>query len=589
MNCQDIGEILDNGDIGRLDEALLREVAAHNSGCADCARDWALNARFAQLPDIAQPADFAARCRALVTAPRSPGIPRRGRRLVLIGTIVAISAAAAMMSAHRWRLGSAVDARATPDSGVQAADTTLPVVTALAAAPVDDPSSSTVASPLTKVSASLPTAAVRYSVQIMPLQNDAREEAGQAVVASFYQAMLTHLRAIDGLRLVMPDGADAKDGEGAEVQLWISGAGPDEANKFAGRVRARRSGPGAVIWPVRGEFDADCVSSATAPPGCFNADALAASLVDLLHSGFFPQDSASQNPMLARLQDVTLRPDQRLKALQNLAGPSRPTRNGQMIGIQQPANLRDPAIVRAAAELAQTAADPSIRAQVWSRMRGVAHADLLRPLITAAELDEDRAVRIEAIQTLGADFATQPEGAAALEAIAQQDQSPLVRALALRGLKGEQAFNTYIFESLQDAGRSDEERIEAMIYEVHVSADAGRYRQGVLKDLVNFGAIPTLTEVLGRVANTGANRQAVVALMGHLGTLGHPAITDLLLERIEVSRDGEERKVVLAQLARRVADPRVRAALTQVTASEPDPDLRKLAQDALATPPPHTQ
>jgi len=584
MNCQDIGEILDNGDIDRLDEAVRRGVAAHTSGCASCAREWELNARLALLPHIAQPAGFAARCRALVADSRSRIIPLPRRRLVLIGAIVAISAAA-MVAANRWRPASAVDAGVALDSGVQAEDFTSPPVTSLAAAE-DQPSASAVASPSPDVPAS---PAVRFSVQIMPLQNDAPDAAGQALVVSFYQAMLTHLREIEGLRLLLPDAADAKDGEDADVQLWISGAGPDAENKFTGRVRARRSGPGAVIWPVQGGFDADCAASMTVPSTCFSADALAASLVDLLHSGFFPQDPESQHPMLTRLQDVTLGADERLKALQKLAGPSRPTRNGQLIGIQQPGNLRDPAIVRAAIDLAQTAADPAIRAQVWRRMLGVGHADLLRPLITAAQLDGDRAVRIEAIHTLGADFATQSEGAAALEAIFQQDQSPLVRALALRGMKGGQAFNTYIFESLQDAGRSDEERIEAMIYEVHDSADAGRYRQGVFKDLVNFGAIPTLAEVLGRVANTGANRQAVVALMGHLGTLGHPAITDLLLERIEASKDGEERKVVLAQLARRVADPRVRAALTRVAASDPDPELKKLAQDALATPPPHTR
>jgi hypothetical protein len=207
---------------------------------------------------------------------------------------------------------------------------------------------------------------------------------------------------------------------------------------------------------------------------------------------------------------------------------------------------------------------------------------LKRPLIVSGQLDPDHQVRIAAVSTLGADFPSQADARAALEVITRQDPSPLVRAMAQKGLKGEDAWNSYVIESLEDASRPDAERLEALLYHVSWPSNVARANShGLLKPVIDQGAIPALAEVLPRVAGAGTSNDAITRLISQLGSVHHPGITDFLLGRVETSNDMWERQVVIGQLAQRNRDVRVRAALSRVASGDPDPALRQMAETAL--------
>lgn len=541
MNCQDIGEILDNGDIGRLDEVVRREAGVHTSGCASCARDWELNARFALLPDIGQPAGFAARCRAGVVG-AAPRVHFARRRAIVL--IAAASAAAAMLALYQWRMEAPAGASVpviTPASQPAESVAAAPVSSAPEApvteAPVE-PARQSRAAP-----APAPGVAA-FSVLVMPLQNDAKDASGQAAVEAFHEAVLDQLRRIEGLRLVVADASDLPEREEA-FQLWTSGAGPDANNKLTGRIRIRRSGPNAVVQPMVGQFDRDCVDAGT--PSCIDATELAESLIDVARGLLFPVDQVRQQSLLAGLQDTSRDPQQRLKTLRELASPRIVPIGDNKLGIRTD-GLRDPSVINAAIELAGVAPEAAIREEVWRRMRGIGNPLLQRPLVEAAQLDVDRYVRLEAVRTLGADFAGHADVVSALESVARADSSPLVRAMAQRGLKGQQSWHNYIVESLKDSARSDDERLEALLYNVSWTSDRQSMEfgnlQGALDPVMIQGAIPALSEVLPRVAGAGTRNDAISRLINQLQA---------------------------------VAD------------KDPDPELRRMAQEALATPQPRTR
>src|SRR5690606_33093513 len=269
--------------------------------------------------------------------------------------------------------------------------------------------------------------------------------------------------------------------------------------------------------------------------------------------------------------------EERLKAFRDLASVRIPGPGSRRMTWGP--GLEDPAAIRATIDLA--AAEPTYRAEIWRAVRTVRAPELIEPLLTSARLDADHAVRAEAVVTLGEGFIETPQVRRDLELVAQQDPRGLVRALAQRGLSGEEAeWRRHIVTTLKDQALPAEERIEALSH--HLNASNSRaVPDNSLNELMDAETIPALADALTQARGTRAGQRAMLVVVSRLNDIRHPAITELLLADF-ASEAGMNRSVLLSQIARRRGEARVDALLKEVAANDADPRLRDIAARALA-------
>jgi hypothetical protein len=135
MNCQDISRIVDTGSIGNLGEAARDAAEAHARSCRDCAAIWGVQSRLAAVRVPGTPPQIAAGLRVLAALPDRTAHGRFPRRLVLIGSLVAVAAAAALLTVRTADVPVAEAVQAA------AAVTTATELKAAAAEPVAAPAS----------------------------------------------------------------------------------------------------------------------------------------------------------------------------------------------------------------------------------------------------------------------------------------------------------------------------------------------------------------------------------------------------------------------------------------------------------------
>lgn len=608
MNCNDVNAILDNQKAA-LDPAQRQEALAHVAVCADCASAWHVQGSLAQLPDLALPADLATRCRAAVAAaPRSAVNAHGGRRFRWVATLTAAAAAAAaVLAILLWPAATTL-----PDGAGQ-------IATTIAVPPVQATASTEPAPGMLPAVLEETSTGPRFTVRLVPYEapTEARFDAegmteaqrsfvramhqaqtsdvGRVqVLQSLYTALVDELSTIPGLALLETDpteltpssrhfrltiqfltvlGANGQmapiDNRYVSVALGIEKLQPD--GKFV-----RSSAPNSASI----DRQASCsgaVPAADVP--CRDVRGTAATLVQLLRNHVFPPDPTVTHPLQARFQDSSLEAGERLKALEELF--SLQSRTG-VSGL-----LRDAGLVRAAIDLAR-AADPVVRAQLWRSLRGVGDGALIEPMI-ASLLQDPEDVRLAAIETLAADFPADPRVLSALERVAQADPRPLVRAVAQRGLSGEETWRQYVTASLKDHSQPAPQRVEALVYYLYppgptraTSSSVADYFQ-IMTELLDDDAVRALAQAipdsdgLGRGANN---------LLGNFSSRfkDHPAVPEMLLRVLANDPKPLMRAVAAQNLARfHASDPHVREALDKALASDPEPRVRDAIRSVLGT------
>ncbi|HUG73285.1 MAG TPA: HEAT repeat domain-containing protein, partial [Steroidobacteraceae bacterium] len=442
------------------------------------------------------------------------------------------------------------------------------------------------------------------------LQNEATDTVAAAIIDSFHSALLEQLRTVPGLDLVTQDVTAAEPDDPATYQFLVLGSGPSQDNKFSATLMldARKAARGGYVarymFQLIGDIGIACYGwGSVDPPSCRDPVAAAADVVGGLRITQFPADPSLREQQQARLLDSSLDPVQRLKALADLASPSSPGR-----GSSGAESVHDARVVRGAIELAAATADPTHRAQIWRAVRGVNNAALVEPLLVAVRTDPDGSVRMQAVETLAAGFASDSHVHAALELVAANDTRPIVRALARRALAGDATWNEYVTTSLKDAGRPAAERIEAFLYHAFAPARTpGSYLPSApqaIRELLDTGAIRALTEVFPQVrefpGGAGAKKWLLSALPDMAdGPVETDLMVDMIVENLERGVDRIDWLVAVEGLIRRNGiDPRVHAALEELAADDPDLDMRAAAMRLLAleaypapaavTPPPRT-
>lgn len=575
MNCQDITEMLDNCDLRDLDTGARGRLEKHLAACPDCARDWRLFAGFSALPDMTAPAGFATRCRAAVASAAQPR-RRAGVTSVAAGALLCMAAAAAIYLGFGADADSPVPAPTPEASPIASARPreSLPV-------PVEKPRHS-VDSRAGELAATLARAAdaTSFTVSLLPLGEVPEDAVGRAAFESLQAALVDELKAIASLKLVTAATREAARREGSDYTLEISGERPMRDSRLRATVRVAGLGPGGVVQPMAGEFTPDCVNGNDSSVGaCLDARGLAATFVSMMKSVAFPVDISAQRQLEAQLLDPALDIGRRLKALQDLSRPGG-TSAGRGAADAAGNPLGSPEVVRGALAIAATGS-PAQRAAVWRIMRGSRHPDLIDPLIASARLDAARDARRDAVIALHADFVDNDRVRNALEAVAREDQSPLIRGLAGRALYGEEHWHDYIVQSLKDEQRPVEGRIEALLHHLSRPMQPRVRGDSDVARLLGEEGSAALGSILTAALQSPAGRDVNVFVVSSLGGVHHPAITRALLATIDQKEEWFERRMIINQLARRAADPRVREKLQQLAENDPDADAREAARAAL--------
>jgi len=504
------------------------------------------------------------------TAPAARVARRAPNRIILVGTMLAVAAVLTLLVSRGMY---------KPKSMMPAASV-VPMTPAPApAAPVVEapPVSAPVAPAATTAEAEpkqVETVIKPFTVRVTTPQNLSKDPATAAAFKTFHEALFDALRGLPGLSLIDAGPAAGQTGNSSYYDISINEFTVLPAENHM-RIEMRGSTAVQPIYPVsmHGGLAPTCAGS----PECGGPAGSAAAAVMILAGNFFPAPLSRLKEYKSRFLNTSLSLEERSRALSSL---------GSLLadGIRDPQYsqsgakraTQDPAVVRGAMDLAATAADQAMRARVWSAMRGVRDVNLVQPLIAALDRDPDSKVRVAALSTLAADFPDDPGVRAALETAAR-DSSPEIRVLAQRGLVGEAAWNRQVVASLKDASLPAAERTEALLYTMRYVTP----KPALGAFLSDDAAIRAFAELYPKaVTSSQADANLRQTLLNSLGSIDHPAITDLQLRNLG-SAESSTRRQAAAQLARHADESRVRAALEKVSNEDADAAVREAASKAL--------
>lgn len=564
MNCSDISLILDDCDIGKLEDEPREAVKAHVATCSDCARGWKLHTRLVARKLPALPSDLIADCIALAEAGPAVTLPRRKwSRIALTASVVVLVAAAATLMVYRT-FSPGKEAPIAPFGGT---DREQSRTWANTASPISSQEALHAEANISSAPASQ-NASNTFSVRLLTFQDDTLNAVDMSDFAIFRAAVISELHRTPGLILVLTE--SSTPGQATDFEITLSAIRRN--GRLIGRLDVSKSGPNRVVMRIRGTFGQDCDA-----PFCQAAANLGESMSRTAAMLMMPPDAASPPALLQQLQDSSLTSQQRLDALRRLDQRNLGVRRAGLRTDPSGDSLRDPAVIRAVIDLASVAPSPEQRAEIWRTMRSIKSPALIEPLARAAQMDPDISVRTEAVATLVADYARDPRSRTALELVARMDSHPMLRAVANRGLSGEATWKSYVISSLEDTTLSDVQRLEAVLFHVRSSDISDQ----PLADLLDDDAIKALAQVLPRAASTGTDIYGVPKLLTQLASVKHPAVTSMLLTSLERRDPRFDRRLVMNMLADRVEEPDVRAALETIAKVDPDEQSRQIATKAL--------
>jgi hypothetical protein len=508
MNCQDVARLLDEKEVDGLLAAGHSELQAHLATCADCAREWRI---FIQLAGEDVPA-VPAEMRALYAA--QPGLDadaraRRRSRFVVIGTLFAVAAAAAMLVVQVTESVTPVAASGEGSREQSSAVQKAPPVSAPAISPVDNMEQMEQPPvPADRTPAVTSASAEQLRIVVMPTRHDSADKLATPAIDAFYLSLLQALRNMPGITVDVAGGTTAEDKALNRVtvvsprftsltsgdRVYYSGGGEynwSESGAFrgpqrwfvevmlqpAGTPQSRGAtyssvyqyldgsgnpsggmcgGVGAVLVETPSasmrNFSGPAGSGQPLASCATSADKLAARIVAALRPQ--PAPSASDaDQFIARLKDASLTSRDRSSAFSDLLGRLR----------QSGVSLDAAAIDTITAYIASL--PPDQRETSLLIIRGVRRPGLVGPLIEFMMNDEEAKVRLGALSTLTRDYGSDSRTRVALEAVVRQDASRLLRMVAQRALSGDAQWQPYVVATLLDRSLSIPDRLAPAQYE----------------------------------------------------------------------------------------------------------------------------
>jgi hypothetical protein len=541
---------------------------------------------------------------AAATAPQRA--TRRLNRTFIAGALVCAAAAAAVLLQNlsaRWR----EPVVAAPLAHL-AAPAASPGHTAPDASAVDERASAT---PSTSSNPQVPRAQAAalstFTVLVQPLRLETDDPALQTALREFYASAQEELRAIRGLILLGEEQSGAIPASDVDYRLAYTGrAGPvrfvhefptDPAGQRMTVESTSLEPDPAGIWRV--ELKAESVKSASvhghagAVPqvlsrsatgrldgGCSAAAAvadrsapcspagIAATQVEQLRIALFPADPDLSRRLQTRLHDRAQPFAVRLAALTSLHALA--SRTGEAAGEGE--------AVRGALDLLAGAANAAERAEVWRVLRERRDPALLRALINMVTVEQQLSTRMEVLATLIAGYKEEPAVQAALRTVAAEDPDRLARQVAARALSGDEGWNHYVANTLQDSSLPPAERFAPLAYLLRTGQS--QYAGKLLDDK----AISALVAVVPPLLDDPERQLHVLNLIGELYAVESLAVIDLAIAGLDKTSRSTSRAVLLNLLHRHREEPRARATLERIAATDPDASIREAARLMMSSP-----
>lgn len=443
-----------------------------------------------------------------------------------------------------------------------------------------------------------------FKVRLQLLDTGPADAAAIAKLDSYHKALSSRLRAIPGLSLVTPASTTAtalneaalKQGVGdIDYEVWVYLAADRKAidvEADSNRQRVLRIGwatdpnmlPGmstAVSVPLLRSL----TSSLPRMPNDPERDM--ESLVERMRKDLFPRDPVRLNQWMNELSDPRRDASARLAVLGKLLdyGAPQGMRAG---GTIQPSDE----LLNAATEFAMTAGDPAVRLRVWQSFGGLRLNTLTDPSVMAwpamraLQGEKDLKVQLVLLTMMSFNSAT-PGVRAMLESVAFGDRPELVRKAAQRMLDGNAGWHEYFAATLRDPKMADADRLVLMSY-MNWVAGINRRNVGAAALTLDEAGVRSLAAILN---NSGVRelRTSALQLMFEAGEgkLVNGLFIDFLRSSADRAMDDREvRSWVLSDLtfSSRLGLPLrddVRPAVEEISARDPDPELRQKAREAL--------
>ncbi len=574
MNCQELTQLLDDGDIRNIPPARRRELNDHLSGCPDCAAEWRVQERIAMTPSMWVPAGFVAQCRQLVAA----GAVRlfAPRRLILYTTLMVLAAAAALVA---WRYqASQVVADALVEAPVVAASVQVPPGIQPAPEPIPEPAGSQpVALPALPVTAQ-PVVTPRpkaFTVAVRPLQVEGNDVEGNALAARFRQRVIALLHEVPNLVIV--DASSGPDPAVAEYELRMKYKEPPSpilrlmtlevgksaefaANEAIIAAEARMSPEEQLQSRARRQMAAAQKRNAFLRSGDLNLAQLLRSdppITAMLSSSLSARGGqtdvveSSAQRLVRDLRLTVFPPDDSFDQanLSVLRDPSQSYayREAGLGGLLTSAERRggysrmSPAAVRAGGEFAMTAVAPIAleRSAIWDALALTGSPELVPYLVRGLDEIALTETRLQLVKILADKYGDDPRAQAALAAAARSNDQETVRMAAMRET-GDSGWHDYVVATLENSTLSDLQRLQP-IADMAPGEMAAMSTSPKTKMALDAQQLRELGAILIRIApDHGATEVAQKALFA-AGAMETPAALDMLIEVFEtLDMDGRK-------------------------------------------------
>lgn len=562
----------------------------------------------------------------------------RGRRrtgIILIGTVLAVSAAAAALV---WRM-TAVAPHSIDSVAVPAVPEPGPVAPVPLVQPAPEVKEPVAAAPK---AVTPEDNAPRYAVLVMPLRQEDQDLGKRRPVEALYAAMLDELRKVPGLTLQVPGESVPGAGGRADYVLTltslattVSPAGGVMVVATDGTSRCARNGssgmpcgsnsPQEPSLPIGGMSNTSYSYSANGSvvintfTGAGSAGRDEVVWVELkvespgpstarftwpvasagrseqrlcIGANSTPSECPSPAKMAAQyIQTLRLQvfpPDSAFqqRVLQQLGNPGQDPTGGMrfgevMTGLARGDGSRlDAGTIRALVKyLATQPADT--RASAWNTLGHVANPALVGPLVDSLRHDPDKVVRLAALASLLANYSADPEVRRAFEEIDREDADPMLRATVRRALYGPAQWRDDLIAALNNAELSYEDRLSPLIVNISSGTvqqdfEMSRVRQTVLREPQVLG--PLIALVQEHLHEAGFGRTTNMAL-NRLAEVDDPAVYDLFLQLAQDQSLPPLVAMGVQSWARNHQnDPRVREILPQMEPMVPSGLLERMRE-----------
>lgn len=440
-----------------------------------------------------------------------------------------------------------------------------------------------------------------------PRPDGGADAAATARLEKYHQVLVEKLHAVPGLVLGTGKADERSALEEAAIKLGVSkgiaGLPPVEyeislrlgADWHGVDIEAMRlqNQPGPkVLW--RTSETPDAILNTPRLTALWelrpeNPDRDMESLVLRMQLTLFPRDPVLLDKLMSELLDPQLESTQRRMALNDLiSADSRRDSFGN--GLPPQVYRPDPAMLRAATEVATTASDAALRLNIWYRLSGIGipridPAVLVAPAERALGSESDQRVQLALVSILSIDLKNE-RARAALNSVAvgelESDRPELVRMAARRVLNDNADWSDYFVSKLGDPRVTDAERVDLINYVYSVTGFNATTMGGASMKLEKADE-RSLANLMKKQGATEVALAAVGLLRSAGGSVANEEFIDYLRSGTGLPlADSKVRTAVLSALAFGLKrQPDLRPLFEDVVARDLDPVLRVAAQQAL--------